>query len=340
MGLTPEIRASIKALADAGLSTYKIAQQMKVHRTTVSRTLKRLQELNSFKDRGGRGRKSKLSARNCRLVHRLLTSGQCPTAAAISRYLNVHYQISVSGQTVRRALRKFGFVARIKKKKPFLTAEHKKKRLAFAQKYKTWTTDDWKNVIFSDETKFNIKNSDGKEYYWTKTPGIISKDSVKPTWKYGGGKVLVWGCMTWNGVGFFCKIKGKMNAELYKSILEDQLEQTINYYQVSRETLTFQHDNDPKHTSTLVKNYLSDRDFQVMEWPSQSPDLNPIEHLWDHYDRLLKSSGRLISTVQEMEDQLEDLFQEPLKDVCRKLISTMPERIHDVIKARGGHTRW
>ena len=91
----------------------------------------------------------------------------------------------------------------VKKKKPLLSKRYKKNRLAFALKYQHWTVEDWKRVIWSD----------GQEYVWKKKgEGLIARE-VKGTVKFGGGSLMVWGCIGWNGVGVLSEIEGWMDAE-------------------------------------------------------------------------------------------------------------------------------
>ena len=77
-----------------------------------------------------------------------------------------------------------------------------------------------------------------------------------------------------------------------------------------------------------------------MEWPSQSPDLNPIEHFWNHVARELKRSGKLFSTKDQLWESLQNVLEEKNKELCRKLIGTMSRRVLDVMKAKGGPTKW
>jgi len=109
--------------------------------------------------------------------------------------------------TIRRAFNECGYVARVKRKKPLLTAEEKRKRLQWANEHKTWTVDKWKNVIWADETAFT-PIWESREYTWTKkdAPDILVDEAVTPTKKFGGGKLMVWGCIIYEGTGFFCKI--------------------------------------------------------------------------------------------------------------------------------------
>jgi hypothetical protein len=201
--------------------------------------------------------------------------------------------------------------------------------------------EDWKRVLWSDETKINRIGSDGKVYVWKQQGESLSDRTTIPTVKHeGGNNLMVWGCMGWNGVGKLVEVQGKMNAEQYCEILEDGMVESFEKLEMEEGERIFQQDNDPKHTSKRAQKWFEDNNIQVLEWPAQSPDLNPIEHLWEHLKRQLLKYDTPPKGVHELWDRLEEEWDKISPEVCQNLIESMPRRIKAVIKANGGHTKY
>jgi transposase len=334
------LRMRIVALREEGFTLKEITARTDACRRKIQRVCKRFRETGSIQDRPRSGRPPLLNDRQKRVVAQILRKKEATNAESIRKVAVAHHDIVVSRDTIARTLQTFGYAARIKLKKPKLSIEHKRERLAWARNHSSWTIEDWKEVIWSDETKFMLVMSEGKEYVWIKEGERLEGHAVIPTSKFGGGKVMLWGCMTWEGVGFACKIDSTLDGELYSKILKGELMDTIEYYSLDQEEVIFQHDNDPKHRSKVAQDALDDLGLNVMSWPTQSPDLNPIEHLWVHLQKEIRKDPRIFATHDELWGRIEEELGEENKDLCRKLISTMPERVIDVIRAKGGYTRW
>jgi len=119
----------------------------------------------------------------------------------------------------------------------------------YAEAHQHWTVDDWKRIVWTDETKVNHLGSDGKRWVWKREGEGLNDRLVQGTAKFRGGSLTFWGCMFWEGVGYETKIDGRMDADLFVCILEDELQQSLEYDNKKPEDVLFQQDNDPKHKS-------------------------------------------------------------------------------------------
>ena len=151
---------------------------------------------------------------------------------------------------------------------------------------------------------------------------------------------MMWGCMLWDGVGYSCKIDGRMDGELYTKILEDELQRSLTYYGKNPSSIIFQQDNDPKHKSKLATTWLQNHGFQVLSWPAQSPDLNPIEHLWTHLKRRVADYEVPPKGILELWDRVQEIWDNMGPEVSQNVIESMPRRIKAVLKTKGGYNKY
>jgi transposase len=327
-----EIRDRILVNIDNGLSDRKVAAIVDVSRSTVQNIRREHRPNVSTQNTG---RPAKLSAQNKRFLVRSLTSGELDTAVQANKRLKTDLNVFVSDDTVRRALVEVGLEASVKVSKPLLSKKNIAERLAFAKRHEFWTMADWERVVWSDETKINRFNSDGRSWCWVRDIDGQERRTVKQTVKHGGGSLMIWGCMSSHGPGFMCKLDGAMVKETYKSILEDELMSTIDYYGMDPARVIFQQDNDPKHTATIVREWLANQEFELLTWPAQSPDLSPIEHLWAWMKIRLNQYERAPSGMIELWERIQDVWNGFGAEECRKLIRSMPDRIDAVLKSGG-----
>jgi transposase len=335
--ITAAQKARVIALLNSGTSAYKIFALTGVSTSTISRL--RSEHCPDLPKSFG-GRPAKLTPANISYAKRIIRMRKVDNAVQVTKALRNVTNQPLSSQTVRRQLRKSGLRPVVKRKRPLLKPHHRRARLDFAQSHQEWTLEDWKRVIWSDETKINRLGSDGRKWVWKEVGEALSDRLVQGTVKFGGGNVMMWGCMSWDGVGYATRIEGKMDAELYVSILEDELQETLRYYDKTTTDVIFQQDNDPKHTSKRAQTWFKDHDFTVMRWPPQSPDINPIEHLWDHIKRKLDEYENPPNSLHELWERVEREWEAIDKSVCQRLIESMPRRIAAVLKAKGGYTKY
>jgi len=336
--ISEKTRNNIISLLDRGLSTHQIAIQLGIAQSTVMK-IRKISRPNIQNSAGGRP--TKLTEVDKRNLVRMITSGKADTATQLVRELKDTSETEVSTTTIRRMLKEAGLKSITKKKKPRLLPSHIRQRLNFAIGHQHWTVEDWKRVIWSDETKINrIGASDGRKWAWKRPVDQLGGQHIQGKVKFGGGSLMMWGCMTAKGIGFACRIDGHMNAEGYTEILDNYLLPTIKYYKLDVGQIIFQHDNDPKHTSHAASKWLQDNEIETLDWPPQSPDLSPIEHLWRYLKKKLDEYETEPSGILELWERIEKEWDKIPQDVCIKLIESMPGRIAAVLKARGGYTKF
>jgi transposase len=143
--------------------------------------------------------------------------------------------------------------------------------------------------------------------------------------------------MSSEGVGTLVFIDGTMDRFLYKRILVENIPLSKAKLGLD-DHFIFQKDNDPKHTLKYVRDFFDENNIELLDWPSQSPDLNPIKHLWDHVKREVRK--RKPRTIKDLKQMVEEIWNVIPPEVCKKLVYSMPKRIEAVVRARGRHTKY
>ena len=172
---------------------------------------------------------------------------------------------------------------------------------------------------------------------WRKPNEALKKQYLLPTVKYRGRSIMVWGCFSWHGVENLAPIHEIMTADKYVDILTENLEESTLKMDLDEEWM-LQQDNDPKHTAKKTKKFLQDCEIEVLEWPPQSADLNPIENLWSLLDAEIPLGKRYNKTVFLNDLQLK--FQQTDPNYLQKLVESMPRRLETVIRSRGYNTKY
>ena len=206
----------------------------------------------------GRGRKRKTTASVDRIIQRKIKLNRRKSAPTVKAEIEKQLGVIVHANTIRNRLHEIGLYGRIARKKPYVNKINRGKRIDDVKMMMEKPYDYWKHVLWSDESKFNLFGSDGKIMVWRSTMEEYDPKCTVPTVKHNDGSVMVWACFSRSSVGNLCFIEGNMDRFLYREILRKNLLQSCQKLGLEN-SFVFQHDNDPKHTAGMVKDWLKQK---------------------------------------------------------------------------------
>ena len=230
--------------------------------------------------------------------------------------------------------------ARLKAHRPYvgvpLTARHRQARVDWSRIRRRWTRRQWNDVLFSDESRFNLSFSDSRIRVWRRRGERLDAVNVVERDRYGGGNVMVWAGIYYHGKTELVTVPGTLTAQRY---CDEIVRPVVVPFMQQRNVGIFQQDNARPHSARLTQDVLRRNNINVLPWPAKSPDLSPIEHLWDHLGRKVRERD-YVNNVQDLERALHKEWTRIPLYTIRKLISSMRRRCVAVLAAQGAHTRY
>lgn len=332
-----ELRKLVVEHHKNGKSQREIAQIFNKCRSTIKNIIKRYNNEKRIISKPRISTKKLFSNRDERWIVNKSRNNPRLSAPKLRDMVEQHLKINCNTETVRRVLRRAGLNGRIARKKPFISKKNKHIRLTFAHNYVMKDISFWNNVLFTDESKFNLFGSDGRVNVWRKTNEEMLPQHLRPTVKHGGGHVMVWGACSAAGVGNLHFIEGNMDKHQYLNILKENLKQSAEKLGIG-ETFHFYQDNDPKHTAGIVREWLLYNCPRVIKTPPQSPDLNIIENLWHKLE--LEIRKHQISNKNDLKRVLLEEWEKISPEYTKKLVESIPNRFKSVIQQKGFPTKY
>lgn len=329
----------IVVLSEEGLSLRQISQRLGVSHSTVSRCLKRYRETGRHTRRPGGGRPRVTDPIDDRYLRVQALRARGSSATALQGIIAGVRNLQISTSTVRRRLREAGLASRRPMTGPLLTREHRRSRLRFALEHRDWTIEDWKRVLFTDETRVSLHSPDGRERVWRRHGERHSQACITPRVAFGGGSIMFWGGISWEARTELVVVRGRglTSTRYIEEILQDQV---MPYMPFIGPQALFMQDNARPHKARCVMDYLNTVHIHSIEWPARSPDLNIIEHLWDSLKRRVRLRNRGLTTLAELETVVLEEWENIPQDFIQDLFRSMPRRMEAVLRARGGNTAY
>ena len=319
--MDPKAALLLDFFVNGKVNCAQISRETGINERCVQRLYQMYRNNVPFSQIRGRGRPQKIGQLENVRIGQFLRRRVSLTSTELAAKLSDASGKEISPRTMRNHLQRSGYRSKPERAIPVLNATQKIAREKWAREHLNF---DFKKVIFSDESTFELHRC--LDRVWSKSRGRPNR----PRPKYSS-KRMVWGAINYKKKSSLQLVDGTMNSDRYVGVINRNLIPMMR--NLGHSDHIFQQDNAPCHTSRVSKEHFQQRKVQVLAWPSNSPDLNPIENIWAI---LKKKVARILPSSKSDLDAiiLEEWDQIPI-EIVQNLIDSMPRRLQRVIDMKG-----
>nr|CAH7719950.1 unnamed protein product [Callosobruchus chinensis] len=282
-------RTRIIALWQEGLSRHQIANRLNVVKSTLSGTIRCNEETGEVNRRPPTGRLTVSTRRENRYIAELARRERSVTVPVLRSQFQRRFNRVISSATIRRRVLASGLRYRRPLRVPLLTARHRTARLHWTRAHQDWLLPQWRNVLFSDESRFGL-------------------------------------------------IPATMTGAYYQQNVFNAIVQPLR--NEIGDQFIFMDDNARPHRTRAVQQTLENGNVARLEWPAMSPDMNPIEHVWNYVSRAIFNRNNHPRSTQELIVAATEEWDNIPQEVINNLIIGMHRRVDASIRSRSGNTKY
>lgn len=330
-------KGRIVGMLESGRSQTEVSRILNVNQSVISRLWQRFQRTGDVTRRPVSGRPRVTTPRQDRYLVISARRQRGSTATSLGSALTVATGIRISRQTVYRRLNHAGLYARRPAVCIPLTSAQKRARLNWSLKHQHWSVGEWANVMFSDESRFSLSSDSRRVTIWRERGTRFEPRNISERHHFPSRGVMVWAGIMMDGrtdLHFFDT--GSVTGQRYR---DEVLEPYVRLFRGAvGPNFIFMDDNAPCHRAVLVDDFLETENIQRMSWPANSPDLNPIEHVWDMLGRQIAALSHPPSSVTELKRTLQEAWNHLSPQLIHHLIASMVNRCAACLAVRGDHT--
>lgn len=316
------VREKLRILYTSGITDInKLIKLTGLCQKTVYNCISKIKLNGSVKRKPGTGAKRKLKPADRQFLRRLGLKQDLFSNLKLATRLEEARQVKVSRFTIGRELKRLGLTRLAPNPVPLMTTLQQQRRLAWCLKYRNF---DWSNAIFTDESRFQ---------FFGNTRKLICKKGQRkfnPRPKHSPA-IMCWGGLSARGRTPLATVKGMINSQVYCECLRVHLISTMDT--LYPDGYVLQEDNATCHKSKYSQNWKKEHKIQCIDWPANSPDINPIENTWGLMKTIL--SGEKFKNVEQWKERIEEIWENFTDEYMLALVESMPGRLEAVIKNQG-----
>ncbi|GFS88991.1 transposable element Tcb2 transposase [Trichonephila clavipes] len=329
-------RGRIIGKLEEGRSVTSVAAEFGIAHSIVSRLWRQFQTTGTAIRGFSSGRPRGTTPADDRYIVLQARRNRRQTAGEIARHTTQATGRPISRFTVARRLHGGGLFAQRPVRCVPLTPAHRRRRSLWCREHRNWRDNEWGRVLFTDESRFSLSSDSHRILIWRERGSRNHPSNIIERDRYGGRGVLVWGgIMLGSRTDLHIFDAGSVNGTRYCN------EILLPYVRLFRGTMglqfLFMDDNVPCHRTVAAEQLLESEDIERMDWPARSPDLNPIEHVWDFLGRRLAARTLPPVTIRELRLTLQDEWAAIPQQLIDTLILSMGRRCETCLAVRGDH---
>lgn len=326
-------------MIEDGHSQRSVGLLLGFSRRAIQNAWNRFQETGSITRRPGSGRLRVTTAHEDRYIQLSARRERTVTARKLQNRLRLTTGTRVSDQTIRNRLHEDQQTSKRRVVRIPLSRDQRANRARFCRQHLNWSLNQWSMVLFTDECKVNYFSDDRRIRVWRRRGERFSEACIHESDRFGGPNVMIWGGISLRGKTELAILNGgTVTAQRY--IEEVIRPHVIPFAQQIGPGFWLMQDNARPHTARATQAVLEESHIQALPWPANSPDLNPIEHLWDQLKRRVRESEQEICNQQQLINALKQAWDQIPAENVRTLIESMHSRLLECRAKRGGHTRY
>ncbi|GFT74817.1 transposable element Tcb2 transposase [Trichonephila clavipes] len=329
-------RGRIIGKLEEGRSVTSVAAEFGIAHSIVSRLWRQFQTTGTAIRVFSSGRPRGTTPADDRYIVLQARRNRRQTAGEIARHTTQATGRPISRFTVARRLHGGGLFARRPVRCVPLTPAHRRRRSLWCREHRNWRDNEWGRVLFTDESRFSLSSDSHRILIWRERGSRNHPSNIIERDRYRGRGVLVWGgIMLGSPTDLHIFDAGSVNGTRYCN------EILLPYVRLFRGAMglqfLFMDDNAPCHRTVAAEQLLESEDIERMDWPSRSPDLNTIEHVWDFLGRRLAPRTLPPVTIRELRLALQDEWAAMPQQLIDTLILSMSRSCETCLAVRGDH---